>query len=259
MKKLVWRYLIQLWINPLAFIWFFLRYPKYITHYFRLKSEVSQQDFLINLNYPCLHDAWDNGWTANGHYFHQDLLIARKIFQSAPLKHVDIGSRVDGFCAHVATFREIEVFDIRPMGAKVQAMLFKTADLMSLDSKYIDYTDSISSLHAIEHFGLWRYGDTIDINWHIKGLDSIYHILKKGGTFYFSVPISYRQRIEFNAHRVFSIPYLMTIFSSKFEIKSFSYVDDKGSLYENIDCCLDTAKNTFGLEYGCGIFELIKI
>jgi len=43
--------------------------------------------------------------TASGHYFHQDLLVAGKIFKNNPIKHVDIGSRMDGFIAHVASFR----------------------------------------------------------------------------------------------------------------------------------------------------------
>ena len=37
------------------------------------------------------------------------------IYAARPEKHVDVGSRVDGFVAHVASFREIEVFDVRPI------------------------------------------------------------------------------------------------------------------------------------------------
>jgi len=37
---------------------------------------------------------------------------------------VDIGSRVDGFVAHVASFREIEVFDVRPISAQIPASSF---------------------------------------------------------------------------------------------------------------------------------------
>jgi len=44
---------------------------------------------------------------------------------------VDIGSRVDGFVAHVASFREIEVFDIRPITTKVPGATFIQADLMN--------------------------------------------------------------------------------------------------------------------------------
>ena len=59
-------------------------------------------------------------------------------------------------------------------------------------------------------------------------------MLKRNGKFYFSVPIG-SQRIEFNAHRVFSLKYLMDLFKSNFYINSFSYVDDRGDLYKNIE------------------------
>jgi hypothetical protein len=83
-------------------------------------------------------------------------------------------------------------------------------------------------------------------------------VLKSGGRFYMSTPIG-PQRIEFNAHRVFSVRYLMDLFESKFDIVSFSYIDDKGNLNVNQD--LKNSKHVaenFGCEYGCGIFEMIK-
>jgi hypothetical protein len=49
-------------------------------------------------------------------------------------KHVDIGSRVDGFVAHEASFREIEVFDVRPISTAVLGVVFRQADLMNQTS-----------------------------------------------------------------------------------------------------------------------------
>ena len=37
------------------------------------------------------------------------------------------------------------------------------------------------------------------------GFENLVSMLNPGGTLYLSVPISSEQRIEFNAHRVFSI------------------------------------------------------
>ena len=82
-------------------------------------------------------------------------------------------------------------------------------------------------------------------------------MLQQGGTFYFSVPIG-RQRIEFNANRVFSIQYLLDYFNDKYDIKSFSYVDDKRDLHDNQPLTTETIKNNCGCKYGCGIFELTK-
>ncbi|RLD66242.1 MAG: hypothetical protein DRI95_07075 [Bacteroidetes bacterium] len=146
---------------------------------------------------------------SKGQYFNQDLLVAQKIFQNNPLKHVDIGSRIDGFVAHVASFREIEIFDIRNIENEVENIKFVQADMTS--PNLIDYCDSVSSLHAIEHFGLGRYGDTLDVNGHLKGIENITAMLKNGGKFHFSVPIG-EPCVEFNVHRIFSIKYLLELF-----------------------------------------------
>lgn len=48
----------------------------------------------------------------------------RWIHESAPAKDVDIGSHVDGFVAHVASFREIEIFDVRPLSTQIPVSCF---------------------------------------------------------------------------------------------------------------------------------------
>jgi 2-polyprenyl-3-methyl-5-hydroxy-6-metoxy-1,4-benzoquinol methylase len=118
--------------------------------------------------------------------------------------------------------------------------------------------DSISTLHVIEHFGLGRYGDPIDYYGHIKAIDNITKMLKTGGKLYFSTPIG-PQRIEFNAHRVFSIEYLLNMFKESYTVDSFSFVDDIGDLFENVELEEKTIASNFDCQYGCGIFELTKI
>lgn len=233
-------------------------YPAYLKDYIKILKQLrSNRDFKKISLFPQLKDRKDSGGVISGHYFHQDLLVARKIFLSKPQKHIDIASRVDGFVAHVAVFREIEVFDIRPIESKIPNIKFVLSDVMKVNPNLIDYCDSISCLHAIEHFGLGRYGDSIDVDGHLKGLDSIKSILKKGGKFYFSTPIG-PQKIAFNAHRVFNVAYLLGIFNEDYNVASFSYVNDKGDLFEDVDLADADIKNNFGCKYGCGIFELIK-
>jgi len=184
--------------------------------------------------------------------------MAKVIFQNNPKIHVDIGSRIDGFIAHLAVFREVEIFDIRSLDYPIPNVKFVRADLTALPAQLHNYCDSISSLHVIEHIGLGRYGDSIDYYGHIKSLKSIHAILKKSGKFYFSTPIG-PQRIEFNAHRVFNVGYLIKILTELFQIEKFHYIDDKGCFFENIPLQKDKIENNFGCHYGCGIFELIKI
>jgi SAM-dependent methyltransferase len=213
--------------------------------------------FPFGKNRWILKERFEESGTMSGHYFHQDLYVATQIFKQAPVKHVDIGSRTDGFVAHVAVFREIEIFDIREQTKKVKNILFNKADLTQLPENLKNYCDSISSLHAIEHFGLGRYNDTIDYYGYLKAIANIVEILQQGGRFYFSVPIG-KQRIEFNAHRVFSVSYLIELLSTNFEINRFSYVNDAGDFFESVELTEDAIKNNLGCWYGCGIFELTK-
>jgi SAM-dependent methyltransferase len=239
----------------------FLRHaPSLLGELSELKKQAraSMHKFPISRINPYPHEKKQQSGTAKGHYFHQDLYVARRIYESSPEKHVDIGSRVDGFVAHVAAFRDIEVLDIRPMNSNVPHIRFKQADLMSPPAEMAGYCDSLSCLHAIEHFGLGRYGDPIDFEGHIKGLNSLHTILKTGGTLYLSCPIG-PQRIEFNAHRVFAVRYLLSLFEGKFKLRTFSYVDDQGDMHENVGLPDEQLATNFGCHYGCGIFELEKI
>jgi hypothetical protein len=208
--------------------------------------------------YPCIEDYCAEGGTASGGYFHQDLLVAQRIFLANPRRHVDIASRVDGFVAHLAVFREVEVFDIRPLTIGIKNIVVRRCDLMAeIPSEYIDYCESLSCLHALEHFGLGRYGDRLDPDGHLKGLDNFYCILRRGGILYLSVPIG-PDRIEFNAHRVFGVPELTRLVSERFAISRFSFVDDAGNLHENVKLTSRDSEQHFGCKSGLGILELRK-
>ena len=129
--------------------------------------------------------------------------------------------------------------------------------MMNMNSDMSECCDSLSCLHALEHFGLGRYGDPIDFNGHLSGFDGLFKLLKPGGVLYFSVPIG-PQKIEFNAHRVFSVQYLLDMFADRFSVEGFSYVDDRGDLIEDVALESDGLRKNFGCSFGCGIFELRK-
>ena len=222
----------------------------FIADYKKMKAQLKNNpDFKKFTLYTITSDKSDSGGSAKGHYFHQDLLVAQKIFKDNPVKHVDVGSRIDGFVAHVAAFREIEVFDIRPIESNVQNMRFIQCDFMNVDASLKNYADSLSCLHVIEHFGLGRYGDPIDVDGHIKGLAGIYEVLKPGGKFYLSTPIG-EQRMEFNGQRVFDVSYLLNLFKDKFVIDNFSFVDDAGDLHKNVNLSIEQVQKNFNCHYG---------
>ena len=131
--------------------------------------------------YPMFTDRFSQSGIMSGHYFHQDLLIARMIYENNPRRHIDIGSRIDGFVAHVACFRQIEIVDIREQRSQAKNILFCRADLMNLPKDFINCCDSVSALHSIEHFGLGRYGDPINYWGYLDAIENIYKILEHEG------------------------------------------------------------------------------
>mgnify|MGYP001223275291 CR=1 FL=1 len=224
--------------------------------YWRQKKEWLKQGGTIDTNYPILIDYSDSAGNAKGHYFNQDLLVANLIFKSNPVRHVDVGSRVDGFVANVASFREIEVADIRPLDESVHANIkFFQLDLM--DSNNLEKTDSLSCLHAIEHFGLGRYTDPVDVNGHIKGINNLVALVEDDGHLYLSVPIGQRDEVHFNAHRVFHPQSVLAIPSIKenMELIRYDFVDDGGTLH--LDRAVQDSVGSF--QYGCGIYTFKKV
>jgi hypothetical protein len=78
--------------------------------------------------FPILSDRFSKAGFAGGHYFHQDLWAARKIFERSPREHMDVGSRVDGFIAHLLVFRPVTVMDIRPLESNISGLTFLQDD-----------------------------------------------------------------------------------------------------------------------------------
>lgn len=243
------------------FIYAFSAAPYVLRDYSVFSRQNAKNDlgWDVMLNYPRLHDRFEQAGITQPQYFHQDYLVARKIFLNSPLKHVDVGSSIEGFVAHVAVFRQIEVFDIRPLTLSLSPnIVFRQCDFINPPGEFRNYSDSLSCLHALEHFGLGRYGDPIDINGHRKGFAGLAQVLKPGGTLYLSVPIGMHERVEFNAHRIFSIRTIMNLAEDEFEMLSFLYVDDSGKIHEDADLNTAVIDNSFGLDYGLGIFEFRK-
>ena len=250
-------------------LWLFCRRPRrilksigglrrYLRDWSTLEAQAASAKcrFDFGDSYLCVHDWNVASGVARGHYFHQDLLVARRIFQTQPVRHVDIGSRVDGFVAHVAAFRPVDVLDIRPQENHIPNIRFIQADLMAdLPPELVACCDSLSCLHAIEHFGLGRYGDPICYDGHLVGLANLRRLLQPGGRLFLSAPIG-PQRIEFNAHRVFSVAGMLSALDGAFRLERFSFIDDVGDLHEDVPVTAEDARNSFGCQFGCGVFEL---
>ena len=148
------------------------------------------------------------------------------------------------------------MIDVRTLEKSVHKNIkFRQADLMIPQD--IGKTDSLSCLHAIEHFGLGRYSDPIDVNGHNKGISNLVNLVETSGRMYISFPLGKKDEVHFNAHRVFNVASIFQHPSIKMNMRliRFDFVDDNGDLHlsKSIE---DVSSN---IHYGCGIYTFEKV
>lgn len=185
------------------------------------------------------------------HYFLQDIWTARYIHDHHLTHVVDIGSRLDGYIAHLLIFCRVTYVDIRPIDILVDNLEFVGGNITSLP--FDDSSVScLSSLHVIEHIGLGRYGDPVDPEGHLKAAREIHRVLEPGGTLILSTVLG-QERLCFDAHRIFDPETVHAMFRG-LTLDKFCLIDDRG--YKVIeDATIEAAKSC---KYGCGIFIFKK-
>ena len=204
--------------------------------------------------WPVIKDKYSYAGTI-GNYFWQDLWAARLILKSGIRQHFDIGSRLDGFIAHLlAADIDVTMIDVRKFPGEVERLHTIVDDATSLHQIPDDSIGSISALCSLEHFGLGRYGDSIDPEACFKCFDNIQRKMKKGGRLYISLPIG-KERVEFNAHRVFYASTVEECFSS-LRLKEFACTAE-GKIEYNVDIH-KYDEDTHNGEYRYGLFFFEK-
>lgn len=185
-------------------------------------------------------------------------MASTKIIENRPEIHYDIGSRIDGFIAHLQAAKiQTSLIDIRPLNNTLPYVGFTQADATSLEGIPDNSIGSISALCSLEHFGLGRYGDSVDPEACFKAFKAIQRVLKKGGHCYISVPIG-KEHLEFNAHRVFYAQTVIDAFNDCDLAEFFSNTLEKEMkmiLVDNIHQ-FDKEMDSRGCRFG--LFEFIK-
>jgi hypothetical protein len=199
---------------------------------------------------PILTDFGAQAGTAHGHYFRQDLWAARRIHAARPALHVDVGSRIDGFVAHVLSFMPVTVVDIRPLASDIDGLTFIQGNMCRLEFPS-NSIPSISCLHAVEHVGLGRYGDPIDPEGCFTAMRELGRVVAPGGRLYLGTPVG-EERLAFNSERVFD-PRTVVSTLSALRLVSFDAVDDQDRFVANASL---TALARAA--YACGLFEFTK-
>jgi hypothetical protein len=219
--------------------------PRYLTDWLAFSRQSGSWSVKALDSYPCLADRLPTT-PFDPHYFYQGNWLARRLAAAKPLRHVDVGSSVltiGVLSAHVPTI----FVDYRPLVAQQSGLTCVAASINRLP--FADRSvSSLSCLHVIEHIGLGRYGDPIDADGARRAADELQRVVDRGGTLYLSTPIG-RERVCFNAHRVFAPVTILTLFS-QLRLINFSYVSDDGALHDDASPALVPQ-----LEYGCGFFE----
>lgn len=245
-------------INPARLLAAWLGWNKYRGDRARFLAMEGARDMIWARELPMLTEYKDSAGCI-GPYFLQDAEAARWILADAPKRHVDVGSRVDGFIGHLTVFREVEVIDIREPSKEFPGARFHRLDITRpLPERWVGSADSVSCLHSIEHFGLGRYGDPINPRGHLAGLAQLQRMVAPGGRLLISVPLG-RERLEFNAHRVFALPTILGWFEDGWAVQRFAFVDDEVNLHSLSDWRSPEAERSFGCQTGVAILQAKKL
>jgi len=241
----------EIGINPIKTFRFIRAIPQlvrdFITFRKQLKSSLRGSQKAIRLTVsPFAHDKHSESGTQQSIYFLQDISCSQYCMSKPYEKHIDIGSRVDGFVSQIAASRSIEVLDIRPSSSMINNINFIQGDITDTNDDLLGNYDLATSLHALEHVGLGRYGDSINPNGLEISLRNIRALTKVGGETLISLPVSSSQYdiIEFNAQRIMSYISILDSLCEAFE-------DDKLIWW----CLADSSR---ALQQGNDIQRLMK-
>tara|TARA_Y100001973_G_scaffold9223_1_gene12622 strand:- start:947 stop:1789 length:843 start_codon:yes stop_codon:yes gene_type:complete len=156
-------------------------------------------------------------------YMYQDYLTVGSIYklgneffqQNKRFADVlDIGSRFETALAfsHITNVTYLEPRDVdfpmeessseRKVLKHISTFGFLKGEAQAIPAENESY-DYVVSLHAMEHFGLGRYGDTIDYYGDQKGLKEFHRVLKKDGKLILSIPCGFNTIIRFNKERIY--------------------------------------------------------
>lgn len=228
--------------------------PWFIKDYFTIKRQLGRDSrFSLPLKnlMPILIDKTSTT-QFEPHYVYHPAWAARIVAKTNPVKHIDISSILQ-FSTIVSAFVPVEFYDYRPAKLGLSGYKSEHGDLTNLHFPS-DSIESLSCMHTIEHIGLGRYGDPIDVFGDIKAAAELARVLKPGGSFIFVTPVG-KPKIEFNAHRIYSYEQVLSLFPT-LKLVEFSLVPDNyrtEGFIENADPAIVKEQ-----DWGCGCFHFTK-
>lgn len=231
---------------------YIIKYIIFIINFFYKRKSLKDNRFTCywDDSLACLNDkTTTTGFDA--HYLYHIAWAMRRVSEFSPKKHIDIGSSLY-FSTAISTYIPTDFYDFRPAKITLSKLKTKKGNLLSLDFPD-NSVESLSCMHVLEHIGLERYGDPFDPQGDLKAISELKRVVKPGGRLFIVVPMGEIDRIQYNAHRIYSYNSFIINFKN-FSINKFSFITDSGDFIESAK-----SQDTHNQRYGCGCFELQKI
>jgi len=210
----------------------------------RVKSNTDLNFFPILNDYSPNHEI-------DYHYTYHPAWALRVLLSYDTSIHIDLASKLD-FALSASAFMKVEYHDYRNVSIKFNNFKSVFTDISKLPFEN-DSVQSLSCMHVLEHIGLGRYGDPIDLGADEDTAREIVRVVAKNGHFIFVTPLANKYRLEFNAHRVYTYENVVSNLFKEFQLLEFSVVTDDGEFILNSDSHILTDQS-----YACGCFHFIK-
>ena len=210
--------------------------------------KTNRHEFKNFYQYPILNEDTPSH-AFDPHYVYHVAWAIKKISLASPEMHVDFSSSLH-FCSVLPAWCKTKFYDFRPASLVVEGLECDSCDLTSPFFDVGCYA-SVSCMHVVEHIGLGRYGDALDVNGDLKAIENLKNSVLVGGDLYFVVPCG-QPSIHFNAHRVYAVESVCNYFKDQFDLVELYFIP--GPVDEppirNPDISL-----TLKYPYGCGCFH----
>jgi len=184
----------------------------------------------------------------DGEYIYQNAWAADHVFRLRPDYFVDVGSQT-AFCTLVSRVVRCIAIDARPTPLFLDNLEYRTGEAQSLP--FDDGTvPLLTSLHAPEHFGLGRYGDTVDYHGTARALAEYLRVVAPGGHLVVAMPAGAKSLIVFNAVRVYTRDMMRETFAGCDVLDELFLAPDPITHEELV-------RRTEGDERRCGLYGLL--
>lgn len=236
-------------LDPIRLVENLRAFPYFLANARRYRAAPSEKNFALRFRHGVFAtaDRFRPAGRTTNQGFWQNLWAADYLYRARVRKHVDVGSSVAGFVAHLLPFCEVTYVDLRPLSASWPTLHYVVGSIVKLpfaDRSVV----RVSCLHVLEHVGLGRYGDPVDPGAHRLAAAELRRVLAPAGTLLLSAPVG-RERLRFDAHRIFDPATIAALFSP-LELAEFHLIPDQPDHIIR-DARFEDARRC---EFGCGLF-----